>query len=112
MTEQNLSHYPAGVEIRGSITPEFAEILTPDAMNFVAALARPFANRREELLQRRAQRQAEIDSGKLPDFLPETEHIRNSEWTVAPIPHDLLDRRVEITGPVERKMVITALNSG
>jgi len=112
MTDQNLSHYPAGVEIRGSITPEFAEILTPDAMNFVAALARPFANRREELLQRRAQRQAEIDSGKLPDFLPETEHIRNSEWTVAPIPEDLLDRRVEITGPVERKMIINALNSG
>ncbi len=64
------------------------------------------------LLQRRAQRQAEIDSGILPDFLPETEHIRNSDWTVAPIPDDLQDRRVEITGPVERKMVINALNSG
>src|SRR6266571_1379257 len=112
MTDQNLSHYPAGVDIRGPVTPEFAEILTPDAMNLVATLVRAFADRREELLQRRVQRQAEIDSGKLPDFLPETEHIRNSEWTVAPIPEDLLDRRVEITGPVERKMVINALNSG
>jgi malate synthase len=104
--------YPKGVEIRGSITPEFAEILTPDAMHFVATLIRAFADRRDMLLQRRAQRQAEIDAGILPDFLPETEHIRKSEWTVAPIPHDLLDRRVEITGPVERKMVINALNSG
>ena len=112
MTNQNLSHYPPGVEIRGSITPEFAEIVTPDAMNFVATLIRAFADRRDGLLQRRAQRQAEIDSGILPDFLPETEHIRNSDWTVAPIPDDLQDRRVEITGPVERKMVINALNSG
>jgi len=112
MTNPNLSHYPQGVEIRGPITPEFAEILTPDAMNYVATLIRAFADRRESLLQRRAQRQAEIDAGILPDFLPETEHIRNSEWTVAPIPHDLLDRRVEITGPVERKMIINALNSG
>jgi malate synthase len=112
MTDQNLSHYPAGVDIRGPVTPEFAEILTPDAMNLVATLVRAFADRREELLQRRAQRQAEIDSGKLPDFLPETEHIRNSEWTVASIPGDLLDRRVEITGPVERKMILNALNSG
>ena len=112
MTNQNLSHYPSGVEIRGSITPEFAEIVTPDAMNFVATLNRAFADRRAWLLQRRAQRQAEIDSGILPDFLPETEHIRNSDWTAAPIPDDLQDRRVEITGPVERKMVINALNSG
>src|SRR5712692_4659054 len=112
MTDQNLSHYPAGVDIRGPVTPEFAEILTPDAMNLVATLVRAFADRREELLQRRVQRQAEIDSGKLPYFLPETEHIRNSEWTVAPIPQDLMDRRVEITGPVDRKMVINALNCG
>jgi len=110
MTDQN--HYPAGVEIRGSITPAFAAILTPNAMHFVATLIRAFAERRDSLLQHRAQRQAEIDAGKLPDFLPETAHIRNSAWTVAPIPHDLMDRRVEITGPVERKMVINALNSG
>jgi len=100
------------IEITGPITPEFAEILTPEAISFVATLVRAFADRREELLQRRAQRQAEINAGKLPDFLPETEHIRESEWTIAPVPEDLQDRRVEITGPVERKMIINALNSG
>jgi malate synthase len=100
------------IEIKGQITPEFAEILTPEAISFVATLVRAFTDRREELLQRRAKRQAEIDAGKMPDFLPETEHIRNSEWTIAPIPADLQDRRVEITGPVERKMIINALNSG
>jgi malate synthase len=100
------------IEITGPITPEFAEILTPEAMSFVATLVRAFADRREELLQRRVQRQAEINAGKLPDFLPETEHIRESEWTIAPVPADLQDRRVEITGPVERKMIINALNSG
>src|SRR5438067_2620316 len=100
------------LEIKGEITPEFAEILTPEALSFVATLVRAFADRREELLQRRAQRQAEIDAGKLPDFLPETEHIRNGSWTIAPVPDDLQDRRVEITGPVERKMIINALNSG
>src|SRR2546421_675879 len=101
-----------GIEITEPITPEFAEILTPDAMHFVATLIRAFADRREELLQRRAQRQEELNAGKLPDFLPETEHIRNSDWTFAPVPPDLQDRRVEITGPVERKMIINALNSG
>ena len=100
------------IQITGPVSAEFAEILTPEAMNFVATLARAFTDRREELLRRRAQRQAEIDAGKLPDFLPETEHIRNSDWTIAPEPADLQDRRVEITGPVERKMIINALNSG
>jgi malate synthase len=100
------------VQITGAITPEFAEILTPEAVNFVTTLARAFTNRREELLQRRVQRQAEIDAGKMPDFLPETEHIRAGTWTIAPVPADLQDRRVEITGPVERKMIINALNSG
>jgi len=100
------------LEIKGEITPEFAEILTPEALNFVATLVRAFSDRREELLQRRAQRQAEIDAGKMPDFLPETEHIRSGDWTITPVPADLQDRRVEITGPVERKMVINALNSG
>src|SRR5947207_3143102 len=104
--------YPPGIEIRGPVTPEFAEILTPEAMQFVATLARTFESRRQELLQRRVQRQAEINAGKMPDFLPETEHIRQGTWTVAPIPHDLQDRRVEITGPAERKMIINALNSG
>src|SRR5579875_70453 len=107
-----MKQYPEGVEITGPVTAEFAEILTPDAMNFVAKLAREFEGRREELLAKRTQRQQEIDAGKLPDFLPETEHIRNSDWTVAPLPDDLQDRRVEITGPVDRKMVINALNSG
>ena len=86
--------------------------MTPEALIFVATLVRAFGGRREELLQRRARRQAEIDAGKMPDFLPETEHIRNSEWTIAPVPADLQDRRVEITGPSERKMIINALNSG
>src|SRR5260370_27147603 len=102
----------ANIQITEPVTPESAEILTPEAMHFVATLIRAFADRRESLLQRRVQRQAEIDAGKLPDFLPETAHIRASEWTVAPIPHDLIDRRVQITGPVERKMVINALDPG
>ncbi|HLQ10638.1 MAG TPA: malate synthase A, partial [Ktedonobacteraceae bacterium] len=100
------------IEITGETTPEFAEILTPEAMSFVATLVRAFRDRREELLQRRVQRQAEIDAGKMPDFLPETEHIRKSDWTIAPVSADLQDRRVEITGPAERKMIINALNSG
>ena len=110
MTTQ--ASYQEGIEIRGPITAEFAEILTPEAMAFVATLVRTFSGRREELLQRRVQRQAEIDAGKMPDFLPETERIRQGSWTVAPIPDDLQDRRVEITGPAERKMTINALNSG
>jgi malate synthase len=100
------------IEIVGPVTAEFAQVLTPDAMKFVATLVRTFAGRREELLQKRAQRQAEIDAGKMPDFLPETEHIRQGNWTIAPIPADLQERRVEITGPSERKMIINALNSG
>lgn len=102
----------AGVQITAPITPEYAEILTPEALAFVAMLARTFTARRDDLLRRRAQRQAEIDAGKLPDFLPETAHIRESRWRVAPCPPDLQDRRVEITGPTDRKMVINALNSG
>jgi len=112
MTNQAITHYAEGIEVRAAVTPEFAEILTPEAMSFLATLARAFEERREELLARRAQRQADLDAGKLPDFLPDTEHIRSGSWTIAPIPTDLQDRRVEITGPVERKMVINALNSG
>src|SRR6202035_5828216 len=81
-------------------------------LKFVARLASEFDDRRQELLARRMVRQAEIDAGRFPDFLPETAEIRRSEWTVAPIPRDLMDRRVEITGPVDRKMVINALNCG
>src|SRR5437660_11295033 len=100
------------IQITGPVTPEFAEILTPEAVKFVATLARAFTVKRAALLQMRVRRQVEIDAGKLPDFLPETEHIRTSEWSISPVPADLQDRRVEITGPVERKMIINALNSG
>src|SRR5712692_1106663 len=89
-----------------------SHMLTPEAQAFLTKLARTFESRRQHLLARRRVRQQEIDAGHLPDFLPETASIRQQEWTVAPIPHDLLDRRVEITGPVDRKMIINALNSG
>ncbi|HYU00631.1 MAG TPA: malate synthase A, partial [Gemmatimonadales bacterium] len=87
-------------------------ILSAEAIGFVTALAHRFEPTRQELLQRRQQRQQEIDAGRLPDFLPTTHDIREREWTVAPIRPDLLDRRVEITGPVDRKMMINAFNSG
>lgn len=108
----HLETLPEGVELKGKVTPEFAEILTPEALTFVRDLARKFEARRVECLQKRKERQKEIDNGRLPDFLPETKEIRESEWTVAPLPDDLKDRRVEITGPVDRKMIINALNSG
>ena len=88
------------------------QILTPEATLFLTQLARRFESRRRELLERRQIRQKNIDGGTLPGFLPETAHIREAQWKVAPIPKDLLDRRVEITGPVDRKMIINALNSG
>src|SRR5688572_20474927 len=103
---------PPGVSISGRVTPEFAQILTPAALAFVAKLHRRFEPRRQELLARRAARQAEFDRGAKPDFLAETRPIRESDWRVASQPKDLLDRRVEITGPTDRKMVINALNSG
>jgi malate synthase len=98
--------------ITASVPDECQNILSPEALQFVAELHGNFDARRRELLEKRVARQAAIDTGELPDFLPETESIRKSEWTVAPIPDDLLDRRVELTGPVDRKMVINALNSG
>jgi len=100
------------LQINAPVSPAYAEILTPEAQRFVASLAAQFDARRKDLLARRQVRQAEIDAGHYPDFLTETAEIRSSEWTVAPIPADLLDRRVEITGPVDRKMVINALNCG
>ena len=102
----------SGIQLTAPLTPEFAEILTAEALEFVAKLARFAEPRRQQLLARRAERQREFDAGKLPDFLSETKHIRESEWNIASIPADLQDRRVEITGPVDRKMVINALNSG
>ena len=104
---------PAGIDITGEITPEYESILTSAAIDFLADLARKFTARRDELLLARAKRQAAIDSGQLPDFLPATAAVRDDpSWRVAPVPADLQDRRVEITGPTERKMVINALNSG
>ena len=103
---------PAGVEIRAAGIAGADAILTPAAVGFVAELARRFGPKVEALLARREARQEAIDAGELPDFLAETRSIRESVWQVAPIPADLLDRRVEITGPADRKMVINALNSG
>ena len=100
------------LQITAPVSAAYAEILTPEAVHFVATLAEKFEGRRQELLARRQERQGEIDAGHFPDFLTETTDIRMSEWKVAPIPRDLTDRRVEITGPVDRKMVINALNSG
>ena len=103
---------PKGVSVSGRLTPEFAQILSPEALGFVAALHRRFEPRRQELLARRAARQKQFDGGVKPDFLEETRQIRESEWKVPSQPRDLLDRRVEITGPTDRKMVINALNCG
>jgi malate synthase len=103
---------PEGVLIKGAMTPEYAQILTPEALTLLATLHRRFNARRLELLQRREARQAELDAGTLPDFLPHTKAIRDADWKVAPVPADLQDRRTEITGPTDRKMVINALNSG
>ena len=102
----------AGLELHAPLEPGFAKILTAEARRFLTALARASELRRQELLVRRVARQRRLDAGERPDFLPETRSVREADWTVAPIPADLLDRRVEITGPVDRKMVINALNSG
>jgi len=101
-----------GLQISAPSHPQQDHILTPEAMEFLASLHRSFNARRLELLSMRAERQKRIDAGEKPDFLPQTRSIRESEWTVAPIPADIRDRRVEITGPVDRKMIINALNSG
>lgn len=103
---------PTGVVITAPTEGRNREILSREALEFFAALQREFNPRRLELLEARKTRQTEIDGGKLPDFLPETADVRSGEWTVDPVPADLQDRRVEITGPVDRKMVINALNSG
>ena len=100
------------LEIRGPMLERFDEVLTPEALAFIAELDRAFGERRADLLARRATRQAEFDAGRFPDFLDETRAIRDADWTCAPIPADLTDRRVEITGPVDRKMIVNALNAG
>src|SRR5215472_3876682 len=105
-------NWPDGVEIRSSLAPGLEEILTTGAVAFIAKMEREFRLRRTDCLRRRHERQARLDAGESLDFLSETKHIRESDWTCAAIPDDLRDRRVEITGPTDRKMVINALNSG
>ncbi|HEU5434765.1 MAG TPA: malate synthase A, partial [Thermomicrobiales bacterium] len=101
-----------GVEILGPLEPGDERVLSPEALAFVAALQREFNGRRKELLQARAERQERIDAGESLDFLPETADVRAAGWRAAEAPADLNDRRVEITGPCDRKMIINALNSG
>src|SRR5471030_3022098 len=103
---------PAGVTIEGVIKPGFEKVLTRDALAFLAGLHRRFDARRVELLAARVERQKKLDAGEKPDLLAETAKIRDSDWTVASLPKDILDRRVELTGPVDRKMIINALNCG
>ncbi len=103
---------PPGVALLGPVEPGYEAILTPEALAFVADLERRFGASRESLMAARGERQGRIDRGEMPDFLPATDRVRRGNWTVAPVPADLKDRRVEITGPTDRKMVINALNSG
>jgi len=100
------------LQFTAPLKKEYEAILTPPLVAFIADLAHHFSGRRETLLKKRVERQRRIDAGEMPDFLPETKGIREAEWKVAPIPEPLLDRRVEITGPAERKMIINALNCG
>lgn len=101
-----------GTQIHATTSDRYNRVLTPEALAFAFALHREFNPRRKQLLAARGARQQQLDAGERPDFLPQTRQIRETEWTVAPIPADLQDRRVEITGPVDRKMIINALNSG
>ena len=103
---------PSGVEIRAPINPGYETVLTPEALAFVAELERKFGAERRRLLDARRAVQEKLDQGWKPDFLAETKTVRDGDWTVAPLPRDILDRRVEITGPVDRKMIINALNCG
>ncbi|MEO8202162.1 MAG: malate synthase A, partial [Gemmatimonadota bacterium] len=102
----------SGVTVRGDMRPGYERVVSADALAFLATLHRQFNRRRLELLDRRQEVQAGLDAGRRPDFLPETREIREGTWRIAPVPADLQDRRVEITGPTDRKMVINALNSG
>jgi malate synthase len=111
MTERTRT-YAEGIEFTAEIPEEFEEILTPEAVAFVAKLSREYRGRVVELLGKREERQERINTGEMPDFLPETKDVREGDWKIAPIPDDLQDRRVELTGPPDRKMTINALNSG
>ncbi|HZG67181.1 MAG TPA: malate synthase A, partial [Herpetosiphonaceae bacterium] len=112
MEHNDSTRYPMGIDITGPRGEHVDQILSPEALSFVADLHRRFNPRREALLRRRAEHQVQFDAGILPRFLAETEEIRHGDWTVAAAPADLQKRWVEITGPVERKMMINALNSG
>jgi len=114
MTELTTKKFPTieDLLIKGTYEEGFEEILTEGALNFIKEIHIRFNDRRKGLLERRKETQIGIDAGIFPDFLSETKHIREADWQVAPIPTDLQDRRVEITGPVNRKMIINALNSG
>ena len=101
-----------GVEFLAPVNESYAKILTPEAVAFIVDLQRTFNDRRKALLDARHERQKRLDAGEKPNFLAETKAIRDAEWTVARLPADIMDRRVEITGPVDRKMIINALNSG
>ena len=101
-----------GVELLAPLPPQYATVLTPQAIDFIVKLHRAFNPQRKELLAARIARQVRLDAGEKPDFLSATKSIREAEWQIAPLPVDLRDRRVEITGPVDRKMIINALNSG
>src|SRR6185437_13690984 len=102
----------AKLELNGPMEAGFDEVLTPDALEFVAELEQRFGPRRRELLEARARRRARLRAGEMLDFLPDTREIREGDWTVEPVPPDMQQRRVEITGPTDRKMTINALNSG
>src|SRR6059036_476146 len=102
----------AGLELTGAVHIGFEDVLTPDALEFVGALQREFGPVRAELLKARAERRARLAAGEMLRFLPETKEIRAGEWRVAPVPEDMQQRWVEITGPTDRKLTINALNSG
>lgn len=112
---ENINAYddvPQGVEIRGRYSEEFSKILTRNALQFVADLQREFRNHIKYAMECRKEAKRRYNEGALPGFDPATRYIREEEWTCAPVPPVVADRRVEITGPVERKMIINALNSG
>lgn len=112
VADKHARDLPQGIEIRGELKSGYERVLTHDALAFVADLAREFDSRRQDLLATREQRQSTWDSGALPDFLPETQGIRDGDWAIRGIPEDLQRRWVEITGPTDRKMIVNALNSG
>jgi len=112
LMQNNGQRFGEGVEFTVSIPEKYDEVLSPEAVAFVAKLAREFSGRVDEVLGVREEWQAKIDAGEMPDFLEDTKDVREGDWTVAPVPEDLQDRRVEITGPPDRKMLINALNSG